>query len=239
MRRVSAALCLALVALGGCVTPSPPTGPRRALPLVQDGQILVVTSGESRFSVMHEGNVQLDPTLDDVLRWVPYGALWRAVAQLAVSGVNELSEAERRAAAAPHVRGLAPRSVVAEAFARALVGTGEIREVRTLDREPLGADRRGAVAIVRLAVPRWGLLRVREGKPDLVAAFADVSAQAVVPETGAVLWAHEEDVTHPERLPLDAFTRDRQFTRQGIVDVLERAGRRLAAEYLYATMPGR
>lgn len=78
-----------------------------------------------------------------------------------------------------------------------------------------------------------------EGKPNLVAAFADVSAQAVVPETGAVLWEHEEDVTHPERLPLDAFTRDRQFTRQGIVDVLERAGHRLAAEYLYAKMPGR
>jgi hypothetical protein len=239
MRRVSAALCLALVALGGCVTPSPPPGPRRALPLAPDGPIVVVTSGESRFSVMHEGNVQLDPTLDDVLRWVPYGAIWRAVAQLAVSGVNVLSEAERRAATAPHVRGLAPRTVVAEAFARALVGTGGIREVRTLDREPLGADRRGAVAIVRLAVPRWGVVRVREGNPDLVAAFADVSAQAVVPETGAVLWEHEEDVTHPERLPLDAFTRDRQFTRQGLVDVLERAGRRLAAEYLYATMPGR
>jgi hypothetical protein len=239
MRRVSAALCLALVALGGCVSSSPRAGSRRSLPLAHDGQIVVVTSGESRFSVMHEGNVQLDPTLDDVLRWVPYGALWRAVAQLAVSGVNELSEAERRAATAPHVRGLAPRTVVAEAFARALVGSGGIREVRTLDREPLGADRRGAVAIVRLAVPRWGLLRVLEGKPDLVAAFADVSAQAVVPETGAVLWEHEEDVTHPDRLPLDAFTRDRQFTRQGIVDVLERAGRRLAAEYLYAKMPGR
>jgi hypothetical protein len=151
--------------------------------------------------------------------------------------VNVLGETERRAATAPHVRGLAPRTVVAEAFARALVGTAEIREVRTL--EPLGADRLGAVAIVRLAVLRWGLLRVLEGKPDLVAAFADVSAQAVVPETGAVLWEHEEDVTHPERLPLDAFTRDRQFTRQGIVDVLERAGHRLAAEYLYAKMPGR
>ena len=35
MRRVSAALCFALVALGGCVTPSPPAGPRRALPLAR------------------------------------------------------------------------------------------------------------------------------------------------------------------------------------------------------------
>lgn len=239
MSRVLAALCLAVVALGGCATTPPPPGPRRALPLAHDGQIVVVTSGESRFSVLHEGNVQLDPTLNDVLRWVPYGALWRAVAQLSVSGMNVLSETERRAATAPHVRGLAPRTVVAEAFARALVGTGEIREVRTLDREPLGADRRGAVTIVRLSVPRWGLMRVLQGKPDLVSAFADVGAQAVVPETGAVLWAHEEDVTHPERLPLDAFLRDREFTRQGIVDVLERAGRRLAAEYLYARTPSR
>jgi hypothetical protein len=200
---------------------------------------VVVVAGESKFSVMHEGNSQLDPAMDDVLRWIPYTSVWRLLARAVQWGVNTLSEAERQASTAPHVEGLAPRAVVAEAFAHALVASGRFREIRTLAREPIGADRRGADVIVRLAVPRWGLLRVREGQPDLVAAFVDVRAQVVVPETGAILWEHEEDVTHPKRLPLQAFSRDRQFMRQGMIDVLERAGRRLASEYVYARSPGR
>jgi hypothetical protein len=108
-----------------------------------------------------------------------------------------------------------------------------------LDREPVGAERRGADVVVRLSVPRWGLLRVREAKPDLLAAFADIRAQIVVLETGAVLWELDEDVTHPDRLPLRAFTRDRELTRQAMLEVLDRAGRRLASEYLYARSVGR
>jgi hypothetical protein len=56
----------------------------------------------------------------------------------------------------------------------------------------------------------------------------------VLQETGVVVWEHEEDVTHPGRLSLDAFKRDRGLTRQELVDVLERAGRRLASELVYA-----
>jgi hypothetical protein len=81
-------------------------------------------------------------------------------------------------------------------------------------------------------------LRVRQGKPDLLAAFADVRAQLVALETGAVLWEHAEDVTHPDRLPLRAFSRDREFARQVTTEVLERAGRRLASEYLYTRGAG-
>ncbi|MGH7357989.1 MAG: hypothetical protein ACREJR_04135 [Candidatus Rokuibacteriota bacterium] len=198
-----------------------------------------MVAGESKFSVMHEGNVQLDPAMDDVLRWIPYASVWRLLAQAVHWGVNTLTEVERQASTAPHVEGLAPRAVVAEAFAHTLVASGRFREIRTLAREPVGADRRGADVIVRLAVPSWGLLRVREGKPDLLAAFVDARAQMVVLETGAILWEHEEDVTHPERMPLQAFSKDRQFTRRGMIDVLERAGRRLASEYLYARSPGR
>jgi hypothetical protein len=137
------------------------------------------------------------------------------------------------------VQDLVPPNVVAGAFARALVATGWTREVRMLEREPVGAERSGADAVVRLSVPSWGLLRVRQGKPDLLAAFADVRAQVVTLETGAVLWEHQEDVTHPDRLPLRAFSRDREFARQAMTEVLERAGRRLASEYLYTQSVGR
>jgi len=90
-----------------------------------------------------------------------------------------------------------------------------------------------------VTVPAWGLVRVREGKPDLLAGFADVRAQMVVRETGTVVWEHDEDVTHPERLPLQAFTRDSEFARQGLLEVLERAGQRVANEFLYARGAGR
>jgi hypothetical protein len=114
---------------------------------------VVVVSGESKFSVMYEGDFQFDRTLDDVLRWTPYGALWRALAQAVQWGVNRLSEAERQALTRPHVQDLVPPNVVAGAFARALVATGWTREVRMLEREPVGAERSGADAVVRLSVP--------------------------------------------------------------------------------------
>jgi hypothetical protein len=236
---VTAVLCVVLIILSSCATPARPPEVIRALPPEEPPPLIVVVSGESKFSVMDEGDLQLDRTLDDVLRWIPYAAAWRALAQVVQWGVNRISEAERQASTAPHVQDLAPPNVVAGAFARALVASGRVREVRTLEREPVGAERSGADLVVRLSVPSWGLLRVREGKPDLLAAFADVRAQAVVLETGAILWQHDEDVTHPDRLPLRAFSRDREFARQGMMEVLERAGRRLASEYLYTRGVGR
>ena len=82
-------------------------------------------------------------------------------------------------------------------------------------------------------------LRVREGEPDLLSAFADVRAQMVLRGTGVVVWEDNEDVTNPERLPLEAFTKDREFTRHELTEVLERAGQRLASELLYARGAGR
>jgi hypothetical protein len=49
-----------------------------------------------------------------------------------------------------------------------------------------------------------------------------------------ILWEHEEDVTHPDRLALTALKQDRSLSREELVEVLERAGRRLATELLYA-----
>ena len=103
----------------------------------------------------------------------------------------------------------------------------------------MGDERRHVDAIIRVTVPAWGLVRVREGKPDLLAGFADVRAQVVVRATGTVVWEHDEDVTHPERLPLQAFTRDADLARHELLEVLERAGQRVANEFLYARGSGR
>ena len=88
-------------------------------------------------------------------------------------------------------------------------------------------------------MPAWGLVRVREGEPDLHSAFADVHAELVLRGTGVVVWKSTEDVTDLERVPLATFTADRKFTRQQLIDVLERAGQRLASELLYARSAGR
>jgi hypothetical protein len=232
------ALVVAFVALAGCAASVPAPRPMMAAaPAEEYSHLGVLAAGESQFSVVYQGNVKFDRTVDEVLKWIPDAVAWRALAQAVLRGVNWLAESERRASTAPHVKDLAPRAVVTEAFVRTLMASGRFQGVRVLDREPVGAER--GHAIVRLTVPSWGLVHVREGKPDLLAGFADVRAQVVVPETGAVLWEHEEDVTHPERLPLQAFSRDREVARQRMMDVLERAGRRLANEYLYARVAGR
>jgi hypothetical protein len=235
--RNAAVLSVVLLILSSCAAPARPPDVVRVRPPEALPPVVVVSTGDSRFSVTY-GDGPLDPALDDVLRWIPYAAAWRALAQVVHCSVNRVSEAERQAATASHVRDIVPPDIVAGSFSRALAATGLIREVRMLDREPIGAERRGVDVVVRLSVPRWGLLRVREAKPDLLAAFADIRAQIVVLETGAVLWELDEDVTHPDRLPLRAFTRDHEFTRQAMLEVLDRAGRRLASEYLYARSAG-
>jgi len=129
--------------------------------------------------------------------------------------------------------------VVADSMAKTLEASGWFTDVRTFDREPSAEDRRGADAIVRVSVPAWGLVRVREGEPGFLSGFADVRGQMARRGTGVVLWEYSEDVTNPEQIPVDAFLGDRQFARQAMVDVLERAGQRLANEMLYSRSAGR
>src|SRR5262249_57372122 len=96
---------------------------------------------------------------------------------------------------------------------------GKSEEYGVSAREPLGEDRRRADAIVRLTVPAWGLMRVREGEPDLHSAFADVRGAMVLRGTGVVVWERTEDVTGLERFPLASFTDERELTREQLVEV--------------------
>jgi len=238
MRAVAVLLVLA-VALPGCASSAPPRPAARPFDHVR--QLAIVVSGESRFSVLAH-RAEPGRTFDEVLKWgvlSPYQALLRPVAELVHKGVNWLLDADRKTDAAVDLGGIAPRSVVSAAFVQALEASARFDEIQIYAREPLGEDRRRAEAIVRISVPAWGLVRIREGEPDLVSAFADARAEMVAPAIGVVIWEATEDVTDPERLPMKSFTGDRDFTRQQLIDVLQRAGQRLASELLYARGAGR
>jgi hypothetical protein len=228
---------LVMAALAGCASaaPAPPPAPVGS-PLHGVRRVVVVPSGESRFAVSQEGGRAPERVLEDVLKWLPYKDVLIPLAQVVYMGVSWLMESERKSETVP--RDVTPGSVVAATFARTLRQTGSFESIVAMDQEPVGEARRDADAIVRLSVPAWGLVRVRDGSPPMVAGFADVRAQLVVRETGVVVWQHEEDVTHPDRHALDALRKDKALTRDGLVDVLERAGRRLASEFIYARSGG-
>jgi len=232
---VAVLLVFVVATVSGCASSSPvrPT----ARPFDDVRQLTVVVSGESQFTVL-ENSAEPGRTFDQVLAWNPYSALLKPVAELVHHVINWFVEFDRKADAAGDLGDVSPAVLVARAFEDALRASGRFDEIRTLDREPVGDDRRADV-VVRLTVPTWGLVRVREGDPDLLSAFADVRAEMVARTTGVALWKDSEDVTGPERLALKAFTGDRAFTRQQLLDVLERAGRRLASELLYAQGAGR
>jgi hypothetical protein len=231
------AIALLTLALAGCAS-APPTPPRHSPAARLDGvrRVVVVASGESRFAVVH-GSKEPGRAFDDVMKWLPYKEILVPIAQAVYWGITWLVDAERASSTAP--RDVAPAAVVADAFARTLLASAPFDQIVPMDREPVGDVRKGADAIVRLAVPSWGLVRVQEGNPHLVGGFADVRAEMVLRETGVMVWRHEEDVTHPERLALEAFTADRALTRERLMEVLERAGRRLANELVYAQSGGK
>jgi hypothetical protein len=212
----------------GCASTATPTPPR-SVTLEGLHRVAVVPSGETRFAGVTSSK-EPDRELDDVLKWLPYKELLVPIARAVYRGVSWLMN--DRANAAP--RDVTPGAVVADAFVRSLRVSGPFNEILALDKEPVGDARRNLDAIVRVTVPTWGLLSVRDGDAPQVAGFADVRAQLVARESGVVLWQHEEDVTHPDRLALSALKQDRTLSREELVEVLERAGRRLATELLYA-----
>jgi hypothetical protein len=240
-RAVAVPLLLMVVALSGCAStaPAPPAAPAPvARPFDDVRRLAVVVSGESTFAV-NENSAEPGRTFDQIITWGGYESWWRPIRQLVHRGINWLLEVDRKADASAGLGGVSPRDVVAEALASTLIMSGHYAEIRTFDREPLGEDRRRADAIVRLSVPAWGLVRVREGDPDLHSTFADVRVEMVRRGTGVTMFELREDVTDVERLPLTSFTGDREFARQKLLDVLERAGQRVAAELLYARGAGR
>ena len=126
---------------------------------------------------MAEDRVEPGRTFDEILKWHPYGGALRPVAKLVHRAINKVRDADQAATAARNVDGVSPGSTIARAMARTLEGSGEFNEIRILEREPSGEDRpRDDGALVRVTVPAWGVIRVREGDPDLVSGFADVQA---------------------------------------------------------------
>jgi len=241
VRTIPAVLAFAALSLVGCASSSPPSRPT-ARPFDDVRRVIVVPSGgESAFAVV-EYSPEPGRTFDEILKWIswsPYQAVLRPAAQLVHRGINWALEADRAATATSRLQGLSPRSVVAESVARTLEATGWFDEIRFVEREPSVEERRRADAIVRVAVPTWGLVRVRDVEAGLLSGFADVRGQMAMPRTGVVLWEESQDVTSPEQIPVETFLHDRDFARQEMIVVLERAGQRLANELLYSRSAGR
>jgi hypothetical protein len=235
-------IAVSLVGLSACASsaPAPSGAAPLSAPVGEMRRLAVVPSGESKLTIVDtKKKFEVGRVFDEVAKWYPKAAALAPLARVVQQGIDWLAEGGRSAAAPPRVGSATPGAVVAEAFARTLLASGGFDQVRMLEREPTGEDRQQIDALVRVTVPSLGIVRVREGKPDMMAAYADARAQVVVRPTGVVVWEHDEDVTHPERLPLQALTDDAELTRQELKDVLERAGQRLANEFLYARNAGR
>ena len=226
--------------LAGCASTAPAPSPTpRAARAAVDGirRVVVVAGTESKFAVDAGAGKEPGPEFDQIMKWLPYQDLLVPIARAVYWGITWLIDDARTSDVLP--KDVTPAAVVTEAFARTVLDSGPFDHIVVVDREPTGDTRRNAEAIVRIAVPSWGLVRVRDGEPQLVAAVADVRAQIVTRQTGVVVWEHAEDVTGPERLPLSTLTGDRAAAREELVDVLTRAGRRLASELAYARSGGR
>src|SRR4029434_4702170 len=236
-RAVAVLLVLIVVVLSGCASTSPPQPTAR--PFENLRQLVVVASGDTTFAVT-EHSAEHRRTFDEIFKWGSCGGWWwKPAADLAHRGINWLLQLNRKSDASAGLGGVSPREVVAADSASTILASGQYDEISTLTAEPIGDDRWGADAIVRLGVPAWGLVRVREGEPDPHSAVAGVRGELVLRGTGVVVWKRTEDVTDLERVPFTTFTADRKFTRQQLIDVLERAGQRLASELLYARSAGR
>jgi len=235
---VAVLLVLVVTAVSGCASSLPAPRTSTSRPFDDVRQVTIVVSGQSEFAVL-DNSAEPGRTFDQILPWTGYAGLLKPVADLVHQVINWFVESDRKADASANVRDVSPASFVGRVFEQALRASGRFDDIRLLEGEPADDAQPRPDVVVRVTVLTWGLVRVREGDPDLMSVFADVRAEMVARQTGVALWQDNEDVTGPERLPLKAFTADRAFTRRQLLDVLERAGRRLASELVYAQGAGR
>src|SRR5919108_5790056 len=163
-RAVAVRLVLVVLGLTACASTAP--APPAARPFDNVRRLAIVTSGDSTFTV-NQHRAEPGRTFDEILTRAPFEAWLRPVAQLVHRGINWLLDVDRKSDVATGLGGVSPRDVVGAAFAGTLAASGYYDEISTLTHEPLGEDRQRADAIVRLSVPAWGLVRVREGNPGL------------------------------------------------------------------------
>ena len=232
----SGVLAVVLLFVSGCAS-APTPGPA-ARPFDDVRRLAIVASGDSAFSVVGH-RAEPGRTFDEILAWYPTQAWMRPLAKILHQGINWARELGETATISGRVDEISPRTVVVAAMAEKLRATGWFDEIRTLDREPTSEERRPDDGLVRVTIPAWGFVRVREGEPDQLAGFADVRAYLTIPGTGISRWEGSQDVTAPEQFPIDTFQRDPDFARQQLVGVLERAGQRVASELMYARSAGR
>ena len=239
MRRAFARLVSVVLVLSvwGCASSTPPPRPS-ARPFDDVRRVAIVVSGDSSLTVIGH-NAEPGRTFDEIMTWYPTQAWMRPLAKLVHQGINWALEYDQTTSIARSIDGISPRSVVAAAMAKKLVASGWFDEVRTLEREHAAEDRRRDDAIVRVMVPAWGLVRVDSGEADLLAGFADVRGHMMLSGTGVIMWEGSQDVTSPEQFPAGSFLKDREFAKQEMLDVLQRAGHRLASELMYARSAGR
>ena len=228
------------VALFGCASSAARPSRPAARPFDNVRRVAVVVTGESQFTVL-EHRAEPGRTFDRILAWTPnpYKGWFQPFVELVHRGINWLLESDQAETTGRNLAGISPNAAVSIAFAETLAASEQFREIQMLEREPVGDDRRRLDAIVRVTVPTWGIVRVREGDPDLVSGFADVRAEMMIRGTGVVVWQKSEDVTDPERFPLATLKKDPEFARHHLLDVLTRAGQRLANELVYARSAGR
>src|ERR1043166_8170346 len=136
---------LAMFPVGGCASSSPaPHARLRAYDNVR--RLAIVPSGETRLAVLGHSS-EPGRTFDEILKWNPYRAVLAPIMRLVHQGINWALESDRVSAASHHIDHLSPRTVVTDALARALEASGRYDQIRTLEREPVGEDRRRKGAI--------------------------------------------------------------------------------------------
>jgi len=138
-------VALTIILLSGCASSDRPPAPRMrpsSAALTDLRRLVVVTTGESRFTVLH-GVKEPGRSFDDVVKWLPGKDILAPIARALYSGLSWLIDADRAERTVP--RDVVPGTVVAEAFARALQVSGPFNQIVPMDpRDPLSAGHHGA-----------------------------------------------------------------------------------------------
>ncbi len=132
----------------------------------------------------------------------------------------------------PVLEGFSCRTVLFDAFQRALMASGRFAEVRLLDAAPDAKAGNAPDGVVTLTIHDWGLRLIQQNS-ELLSTFVEVEADLRGAQGGHRLWDEHDTFLSGRSHNLSTYQGDGSLLKAELTDAIQRAGGELAGQLAY------
>jgi hypothetical protein len=150
------------------------------------------------------------------------------------SAGNATMDSNKAKTVRPLLKDFSCRTVLFNAFQRALSASGRFAEIRLLDKAPDAKAGDAPDGVVTLAIHDWGL-RLMQQDSEQLSAFVEIEADLRGIREQRWLWDEHDSFLSGRAHNLSEYQGDGALLKAELTDAIERAGGELAGQLAYPT----